>query len=114
MQAKGRYGFWLAGSFRRHVDLFVDNRKQASAQDRLMHPGVDTPLGQALLSAGLHGIVLRYSAASLSPGSAGPPFPLGPLVLARFTANRPVTYVQPANARSLCGKSLDWIEAVAP
>ena len=114
VQATGRYGFWLAGSFRRHVDLFVDNRKQASAQDRLMHPGVDTPLGQAVLNAGLHGIVLRYSAASLSPGSAGPPFPLGPLVLARFTANRPVTYVQPANARSLCGKSLDWIEAVAP
>ena len=46
----GRYGFWLAGSFRRHVDLFVDDRKQASAQDRLMHPGVDTPLGQAVLT----------------------------------------------------------------
>ena len=112
VQTTGRYGFWLEGSFRRHVDLFVDNRKEASAQDRLMHPGVDTPLGQAVLAAGLHGIVLRYSSASLSPGSAGSPFALGPLVIGRFTANRPVTYVKPANARSLCGKSLDWIEAV--
>jgi hypothetical protein len=114
VQTTGRYGFWLEGSFRRHLDLFVDNRKLASAQNRLVHPGVDTPLGQAVLAAGLHGIVLRYSPATFSPGTAGSPFALGPLVLARFTANRPVTYVRPANARSLCGKSLDWIEAVRP
>jgi hypothetical protein len=112
VQATGRYGLWLAGSFRRHLDLFVDNRKQASAQNRLMHPGVDTPLGQADLNSGLHGIVLSYSAANLSPGSGGAPFPMGPLILSRSTAELPVTYVQPSDARSLCGKSLDWIEAV--
>jgi hypothetical protein len=111
--AAGRYGFWLAGSFRRRIELSVDGQKLATAQHHLNHPGVDTPLGEAELTAGPHGIVLRYSAANLSPGSGGSPFALGPLVLSRFTADRPVTYVRPAGARSLCGKSLDWIEAVA-
>jgi hypothetical protein len=40
------------------------------------------------------------------------PFGLGPLILSRFTADRPITYVRPGAARSLCGKSLDWIEVV--
>ena len=47
VQADGRYGFWLAGSFRRKLELSVDNRGLGSAQNRLMHPGVDTPFGQA-------------------------------------------------------------------
>jgi hypothetical protein len=33
-------------------------------------------------------------------------------VIAQGTDDRDVTIVQPNNARSLCGKSLDWIEAV--
>jgi hypothetical protein len=111
--ATGRYGIWLAGSFRRRLELSIDGRKLATAQHHLNHPGVDTPLGEAELTAGQHAIVLRYSAANLSPGSGGAPFALGPLVLSRYTADRPVTYVRPAGARSLCGKSLDWIEAVA-
>ena len=52
--ACGRQGVTGSGSQARSgatLDLFVDNRKEASAQDRLMHPGVDTPLGQAVLNA---------------------------------------------------------------
>ncbi|MEA2211138.1 MAG: hypothetical protein QOF83_1086 [Solirubrobacteraceae bacterium] len=108
----GRYGFWMAGSFRGRVELWVDGRRLATAQDHLNHPGVDTPLGDADLATGVHDVQLRYSAADLRPGSGGPPFALGPLVMSRFTAELPVSYVQPANARSLCGKSLDWLEAV--
>jgi hypothetical protein len=108
----GRYGFWLAGSFRRGLEVWVDGRKLATARHHLNHPGVDTPLGEAELAAGPLGIVLRYDAENLRPGSGGPPFAVGPLVLSRFTADLPVTYVKPANASSLCGKSLDWIEAV--
>ena len=69
-------------------------------------------MGEIELSAGAHDVVLRYSAANLRPGSCGFPFALGPLVLGRYTAELPVTTVQPTEARSLCGKSLDWIEAV--
>jgi hypothetical protein len=46
------------------------------------------------------------------PGAAGTPFALGPLIRSTTTQELPITCVQPAAARSLCGKSLDWIEAV--
>ena len=35
-------------------------------------------------------------------------------MLGRDTADLPVTFVEPENASSLCGKSLDWVEAVRP
>jgi hypothetical protein len=113
LPAAGEYGFWLAGSFRPRIELSVDGRTLATARSHLNHPGVDTPLGQTALAAGPHSLSLRYAGADLRPGSAGTPFGLGPLVLSRFTAeSAPVTYVRPAQARSLCGKRLDWIEAV--
>ena len=112
--ASGRYGFWIGGSFRPEITLSVDGRKLASAQDRLSHTGVDTPLGQRELAAGSHTLSLRYGGASLRPGSAGTPFGLGPLLLGRSTAeSSQVTYLEPALASSLCGKRLDWIEAVS-
>jgi hypothetical protein len=55
---------------------------------------------------------LRYGGPDLHPGSGDPQFPMGPLVLSRTTAAMPISYVQPENARTLCGKSLDWIEAL--
>jgi hypothetical protein len=108
----GRYGLWLGGSFRRRLEISVDGRSLATERHRLDLPGVYTPLGEVELGGGLHQVVLHYSAANLRPGSGGPPFPLGPLVLSRHTDELPVSYVQPSNARSLCGKSLDWVEAV--
>jgi hypothetical protein len=103
----------MAGSFRGQLELWLDGRKLAGARDRLNHPGVDTPLGEADLAPGIHDLQIRYETADLRPGSGGPPFALGPLILSRFTADLPVRYVQPANARSLCGTQLDWLEAVA-
>jgi hypothetical protein len=110
--ARGRYGIWLGGSFRRKLELSIDGRRLAAARDRLSHLGVYTPLGARKLAAGVHRVVLRYSAASLRPGSGGAPFPLGPLIVSRYTDELPVTYVQPTKASSLCGKSLDWVEAI--
>ena len=57
--------------------------------------------------------MLRYDTGGLRPGSGGQPFGLGPLVLSMATADLPVTYVRPTDARSLCGKRLDWIEAAS-
>jgi hypothetical protein len=112
--ADGRYAFSMAGSFRRALELSVDGRKLSSAQNHLNHPGVDTPLGEADLTAGSHEIALRMSAADLSPGSGGPSLALGPLLVSRSTSDPPLVSVPAARARSLCGRRLDWIEAVTP
>ncbi len=112
--AAGRYGVWLAGSFRRRLELSVDGKPLAARRHRLTHPGVLTPFGETALSAGAQALTLRYDAASLSPGSGGRPFALGPLVVGPVGPPPPVSYFEPAAARTLCGRSLDWVEAVAP
>jgi hypothetical protein len=109
----GHYGVWLGGSFRRRLQVSIDGRRLAGAHHQLTHLGVDTPLGDIDLRQGSHDVALKYSASDLSPGSGGAPFPMGPLVLSRDTAELPVTYVEPGTARSLCGRSLDWVEAVS-
>jgi hypothetical protein len=109
----GRYGIYLGGSFRRRLAVSVDGRHLTTMRHQLNHPGAYTPLGTVVLKPGAHSVSLEYSNAKLLPGSGGRPFALGPLILSRTTQELPVTYVDPANGRSLCGKSLDWIEALA-
>lgn len=106
----GRYGIWLGGSFRRGLEASVDGHRIYSGRDQLTHDGIQTPLGDVRLGAGKHEISLRYDAADFRPGSGGEPFALGPILVSRYTDEVPVTYVDPADARSLCGKSLDWME----
>ena len=59
-----------------------------------------------------HRIELRYGGSELRPGSGGEPFAMGPLTLSTTSADLPIRYVDPAQAHSLCGRKLDWIEAV--
>jgi hypothetical protein len=108
----GRYALWLGGSVRGHLELTVDGRLAGSSRDQLNTFGEYTPLGEVRLPAGVHRLTLRYGGADLHPGSGGGAFPIGPIVLSRGDADRPVTYVRPGNARMLCGKSLDWVEAL--
>jgi hypothetical protein len=108
----GLYGLWLGGSFRRKLQVTVDGRQLYNGRDQLNHEGIDTRLGAVKLERGSHAVVLRYTPANLLPGSGGRPMPLGPLLVSRDTDELPVTYVEPSGARFLCGKSLDWVEAV--
>ena len=107
----GRYGLWLGGSFRGRLRLYVDGRLVADARNRLVGPAYE-PLGSAVLRAGSHELILRYGGADLHPGSGGRQFGLGPLILSRGPEDVPVLYVPSAEARRLCGRTLDWIEAL--
>jgi hypothetical protein len=89
----------------------VDGEEVSTHRHELSHSGQYAPLGQALLTAGVHRVALHYGEADLHPGSGDPPFYLGPLVLAR-PEDVSVRYVSGPDARSLCGEPLDWIEAL--
>jgi hypothetical protein len=120
----GRYGVWLGGDFRGKVEVRFDGRTVGTARNKLNYsPASYHPFGTAALSPGQHTFQLLYTEPRLRPGSGGSaiepfgqrldqPFAIGPLALSTGTANEPLRSVAPAKARSLCGKELDWIEAV--
>ncbi len=112
LPSQGRWGVWLGGSFRRRFEARIDGQDLAAKRHRLNGVAQFEPMGEADLSAGRHRLSLTYSDKDLRPGSGNNPLPLGPIILSRTTADSPVTLVRPSRATSLCGQSLDWVEAL--
>ncbi len=109
------YGIWLGGTFKSGLRVFVDGKPVASARGVLeWEPFVR--VGQVRLSAGtVHQVRIVYDAPSLlHAGSGGFESGFGPLVLSDESGREPVTFLPPARARSLCGRYLDWVEALGP
>ena len=107
------YRLWLGGLFRKRVTITVDGRPAGSNEHHLNNSGQYTPFGTVPLTAGSHFVIIRYDGSDLSPGSGGSQFGMGPLVIAVDPPDDAVSFVDPAQARSLCGTSLDWVEAVS-
>jgi hypothetical protein len=105
----GDYRAWVGGAFRRLVELDVDGVRIASKRHRLSHANQFEPMGSARLAAGPHVLTLRYGDRDLHPGSRGAPFPIGPLALSPVT-DPGLLSVSSGDARSLCGRSFDWLE----
>ena len=111
--AAATYGVWIGGSFRSTVAVDVDGHRVGTSRDSLNWPDTFTYLGASRVRAGRHTLRFSYEGPNWQPGSGGtPPFGVGPIVLSPATQDGAITYVRPANARSLCGKSLDWVEAL--
>jgi hypothetical protein len=110
---EGSYGAWIGSEFRGRVEVGVNGAGVGAARHQLK-PEQFTLLNERRISPGPQTASLDYGGPDLRPGSSGRPwFGLGPLVFSRSTAERPVLYVPARSARSLCGRSLDWVEAVA-
>jgi hypothetical protein len=113
LRAGDRYDVWLGGSFVSQLSISVDGKQLAVHRHVLNWPGQFTPFGTVNLTPGSHRVAVSYSGPDLYPGSGGnPPFGTGPLVFSRATADLSVKYVSAGHAASLCGKNLDWIEAL--
>jgi hypothetical protein len=112
----GVYDIGVDGSFLGRLELYVGAKRVGDARHELNWPSQYEPLASVRLPKGENRLTLRYDGPDLHPGSSGTGdgFGLGPLVVGRAEPDLPVTYVRPAQARMLCGKSLDWVEAVAP
>jgi hypothetical protein len=105
----GEYRAWVGGSFRRLVELGIDGRRAGSERHKLSHANQFEPMAEVRLTRGPHTLTLRYGGRDLRPGSRGAPFPIGPLALGPV-GDPPLLRVSSANARALCGRSLDWLE----
>jgi hypothetical protein len=112
----GDYTVWIGGSFPSRVRVYIDGKLVGSRRSGLEWEQYQ-PLGTVHLSGGtVHDVRLVYDGRSfLHPGSGDSGrTPIGPVALARQTADVPVTYVPASRARELCGKNLDWVEALGP
>ena len=111
--SRGRYDVWVGGSFSSTLTMYLDRKKVGEQSNQTEWPGTFLPFGSAVLTRGTHTIGIFHAGPGLAPGSAAnQPFGVGPFVVAQETDTNSVSYVQPNKARSLCGRSLDWVEAL--
>jgi hypothetical protein len=96
------------------VKIEIDGKPAGSGGPELDHADSYRELGTVELEPGRHEIAFTYEEASpLAPGVGGGAFPLGPLVISAATAaDAHVKVVDVAEATSLCGRYLDWVEAL--
>jgi hypothetical protein len=94
------------------VRIAIDGQRLASDSYEIGPLGQFVPMGKADLSAGAHEVSIVVPGEGLAPGERSRRQMLGPLVLAPSGQTEEVAEVEPAHARSLCGRALDWIEIV--
>jgi hypothetical protein len=113
------YQLWLGGTFTRGFTVKVDGRQVGQIADQLNPPGAYNRIGKPLsLAAGAHTITVTSRGETLAPGSADD-LPviydsLSAIALSPPSTRARYVTVKPAQASTLCGRSLDWIEVVAP
>jgi hypothetical protein len=108
----GVYTAWIAGDWFGDASVAIDGRTVGSRREELNWPGLYTDLGSTPLAAGAHDVVIRYRPGGWRPGSGGKPYAFGPVALSPVDSREPVAHVSHARAESLCGRKLDWIEAL--
>lgn len=110
------YKLWLGGSFSRGFEVEVDGRHVGTVADEPRNIGGYAPVANLRLAPGIHTIALTYPHASLAPGSGdNQQTSLTAIVLQPLQRPQPrLLTVAPAQAHTLCGRSLDWIEIVRP
>jgi hypothetical protein len=107
-----RYQVWVQGSFGRGYAVYVDNDLVGRVRRELNGRGQFASPGAAGLSPGRHTIRLVRPGGSLYPGNGGRNRLLGPVVLDPATDSRAVRVLPSASWHSLCGRNLDWVEAL--
>ena len=110
--AAGRYALSQEGSDTRGYRILVDGREVSNAPMEMNYPGVSQPVATVGLTQGPHRIELLRSGGSLKAGNGANNRILGPLGFTPADPGAiPVQTADPSQWRSLCGRSLDWIEA---
>jgi hypothetical protein len=110
------YELWLGGLFARGFNVAVDGRPLGLVANQISDIDGYVPVARLRLSAGVHTVAITYPSAGLGPGSGDNTYTT--LDQIGFQPlDSPATQmlqVSPSQAKTLCGRPLDWIEVVAP
>jgi hypothetical protein len=108
----GRYELWLGGSMSGPVRIAINGVTLGTRRYETQEDGQYVPFGAIGLQRGRYEVRIGYDGGDWRPGSGGPPATVGPLVLRREAPPPPLQTVPVRAAASLCGLTLDWVEAV--
>ncbi len=109
----GTWHLWVEGSVRGRIEARIDGERIGTARHALNNTGLYVDLGSVSLESGPHQLTLVYEGPRLTqPGSGNArPDEIGPVVLVSESPDHEVRTIPAARAKSLCHKTLDWIEA---
>jgi hypothetical protein len=110
------YRLWLGGSFRRGFDVSVDGHALGRVRNLRQSYWTYTSVSTVALAHGQHTIALTYPGGDLGPGGGVSTESLV-FAVALDPQDGPKSQmldVAGSDAKSLCGRSLDWIEVVKP
>ena len=105
----GRYEAWVQGSFGRDLHLYVDGSEIGSVRG-VQPPGQWHHAATVELERGEHKVRLQRPGGNLKPGD-GFRGAVGPVAF-RATSPERLLRVPRSDARSLCGRQLDWVEVL--
>ena len=108
----GLYTAWLGGDWYGRASIAVDGHEVGAKREELNWPGLYSELGSVRLPAGRHAVTIRYAPGGWHPGSGAKPYSFGPAALSRVGDRERVETIPASAARSLCGRRLDWVEAL--
>lgn len=108
----GRYAVWLGGSIAGPVTVAINGVVIGTVRYETSEDGEYVPLGVSGFERGAYAVSISYDGGDWRPGSGGTPTLIGPLMLQPQPDEKPLLTVSPAAARSLCGRTLDWVEAL--
>ena len=111
--AAGRYEVWVGGAFRGGAQVAVDGVPAGRLRHQLSYPGNWVPFGTTDVSAGPHAVTVRLDGGGLHPGTRGiTRYAIGPVALRPARTGGRILALPSSAAGALCGRRLDWIEAV--
>jgi hypothetical protein len=107
----GRYTVWVQGSLTQEMTVSIARRRVGSIADQIGPGGQFTDVGTVSLPAGEQPVILHRAGASpFVPSAANDS--LGEVAITRTGAPPALHTVPATDARSLCGRRLQWIEVV--
>ncbi len=112
LASAGSYRLWVQGDAGRSLRATVDGSPAGTVRNASGGDGNTIAYDVRTLTAGPHTIVLTRGGGSLAPGDGAPTL-VQRIALAPLAADAaPVHSVPLAHWRTLCGRPLDWVEAL--
>lgn len=112
VSAPGRYQVWLEGSLSRRIVVTIGGQLVGSIRHQIGTAGQFVPVGTVRLGAGNQLVEIQRPPSYYAPGNVVGGELLGPMLLTPDGAAPAVAEIAPRDARSLCGKPLEWLEIV--